>query len=396
MIKYYIDNCKHVSLFALIIKAGSLHEQKDKRGVSHLLEHMHAFVAQNISYDSVLEPVNYAYTNFNETVYIFIKRETECDNDFIIKCQNTIGAIFDKKFLTKDFFLKIKNDVLEEYKNTDFSKAICINRLFCNESYPIPIGELHCIKNLKYDDVILHHDKYYTANNAAFVIISNASEDFVIHSLYKKPDFDFLPFIKYISEKKNKKEDNSIWFLSKYKRSLDSVEQYVTDMLCLRLASDLLVETIHDYFGVFASGQIEILSKQWHIFKLCINFNNPIGLSVSCYSQKQVLANYRSPKLRFSRVSENRYKSLEQIIKNFTPASKLFDNIKAIFLQSLNDTPQYNDFQLLDEYINNFLFDEPVLSIDDELKYIYSSLKIINYDMVVEKFNVLLSNLVML
>ena len=373
----YIDNNEYLTLFALIIKAGSVYEQKDKSGISHFLEHMHAFVAQNIPYDNMaaLEPLNYAYTNFYETVYVFVKREVGNDTDFITRCRNTIGSIFNKNFLTEALFTKIKNDVLEEYKHTDFSKDSALKQLFYNEPYPLPIGELKCIQDLKYSDIISYHDKQYLIENAAVVVISNADKNFVIDSLsgqYANIKFDFLPFITSVPCKKfNINEDDSIYFLSKYKRVLESAEQYITDMLCLRFASDSLADIIYNYFiekniYVSASGLFEILSKHWHIFKLRINFNNPNEIP-AC---------------------------LEYIIKNFTLTNKTFEKIKTAFSQELTAHPQGNSFHLLDEYINNFLFDEPIFNINDEINYIQSSLKRINFDMVVKKFNAILLNLV--
>ncbi len=384
------------AMAALIIRAGSNNEKEDEQGIYHFLEHMNVHLMPWLPSikEETLEPIRYAYTNFNETVYVFMNLFKKYENHFITGCINTMKHILNRDFLSETLLPYVREDVLKEYEATDFNKAVAISRLFQSESYNItlPIGNITCIKRFNYNDLITHHNKLYLPENAAVVIIGgvNAQQtaDIIKNAFSARCESGYLikRLIKTVVMEQNfanteiesysYNEDNSrIYFLSKTKREWICLNKHIEDALCIHLAIDEIKLAAYNFLnekGITASeinGSVEIFSYDWYIIRLDIAFRTDTGF---------------------------KDRHLEQCIKRLKPELSIFNQVKIDFMRQIETSPHYDTYQLLGEYIEHYLYNEPIFDLNDEINHIYQAINKIDYDMVSERYREIISNLIVI
>ncbi len=140
------------AMAALIIRAGSNTEKSDEQGISHFLEHMNIHLMPwflSVK-EETLEPIRYAYTNFNETVYVFIDQFKKNNDEklFITGCINTMKHILNGDFISETLMPYVRDGVLKEYRATDFNKAVAIKRLYRSRTVTMSDGKTAHIMSL--------------------------------------------------------------------------------------------------------------------------------------------------------------------------------------------------------------------------------------------------------
>ena len=385
-------NCNE-AMAVLIIRAGSNNEKADEQGISHFLEHMNVHLMPWLPSvrEETLEPISYAYTNFNETVYIFIDRFKENENHFITGSINTIKHILNRDFLSETIMPYVREEVLKEYKVTDFSKAVAIRRLFLSDSYNVtlPVGNIDCIKSFTYYDLMKHHNKLYLPENAAVVIFSGVNSQQtagIIKNAFStrcESGHVIKNLIQTVITEQSRSHAGTescayneanpgIYFLSKTKREWICLSKYIEDALCIHLAIDAIKLAVHNYlnhrditaFDIY--GSVEVFSHDWYMVRLDIAFKTDTGIK-ECY--------------------------MEQQIKSLKSEISVFNQVKMDFIRLVETRPKHDTFQLLGEYIQHYLYKEPILDLDDEINHIYQVIHKINYDLVSGRFHEIISNL---
>ncbi len=125
---------------------------------------------------------------------------------------------------------------------------------------------------------------------------------------------------------------------------------------------------LHDR-GVYEfniDGSIEIFSHDWYMVRLGIVLKTDLGFN-GMY--------------------------LEEGIRGLKPEINILNQVKMDFIQLVGTSTKYDYFQLLNDYIQHYLYKEPILALDDEIKHIYQVIHKINYNMVSERFHEIISNL---
>lgn len=383
------------TMAALIIRAGSNNEKVDEQGISHFLEHMNVHLMPWLPSvkEEILEPIRYAYTNFNETVYVFVDRFKDNNNEklFITGCINTIKHILNGDFISETLMPYVREGVLKEYEATDFNKAVAIRRLFLTETYNVtlPIGNIDCIKCFTYYDLKSHHNKLYLPENAAVVILNglNTHQTAGIIKNAFPARYESGNVIKSLiqmvlteqgcthagTESCTYNEVNhGIYFLSKTKREWCYLSKHIEDALSIHLAIDAIKLAAHNYLNrrditaFDINGSVEVFSHDWYLVQLDIAFISGTRFN-ECY--------------------------LGQCIKSLTLEISIFTQVKIDFMRLVETRPMFDILQLLGEYIQHYLYKEPILDLDDEINHIYQAIDKINYDLVSERFHEIINNL---
>lgn len=374
------------AMAALIIRAGSNNEKADEQGISHFLEHMNVHLMPWLISvkEETLEPIHYAYTNFNETVYVFLNRFEEDENHFITGCINTMKHILNGNFLSEAIMPYVKEDVLKEYEATDFNKADAIKRLFLFDSYnaTLPIGDIECIKRFTYFDLMTHHNKLYLPENAAVVVLGctnlqqtidiikdtfslRRESNHVIKSLIRMATTEQSYSVAKTEYSKDNEVNCGIYFLSKTKREWICLNKHIEDALYIHLAIDAIkLKTYNllirkDITAFDVDGSVEVFTHDWYIVRLDITLKTDT---------------------RFNELD------LGQCIKRLKPDISIFNQVKMDFMELLGTYPKYDTMQLLGEYIQHYLYKEPIIDIDDEINYLHQAIHKINYYLFSERF----------
>lgn len=187
-VTYYIRansfDAKKASL-RLAVKAGSIHEEEDQRGMAHFIEHM-VFRGTKSFKDG--EAIKYlesvgasfgahtnAYTTFNETVYLLdlpLSEKNVLENAIQILSEFAFEATFEPSLIEIE-----KGVVLDELRRLQSSsqkreQQMLLKEVFEKSLYSIrfPIGLEDKINNFDQESLINFYKKWYTPSNLAIII----------------------------------------------------------------------------------------------------------------------------------------------------------------------------------------------------------------------------------
>ena len=174
---YYIRSIPGFSgrvSMALIIKAGSMFESANERGVAHLLEHVQMDFHKTAMHPNI-EFRAKAHTDFHETTF-----HLDCNNDFktIGKCLEILGRIYKGKYLREEAFIGAKEDVLCEIirdeslnaKNRQLFSILLNGSSYLNS---MAISDIESVNRLTYDDVTTFYDKWYVPCLSAVSLVGD-------------------------------------------------------------------------------------------------------------------------------------------------------------------------------------------------------------------------------
>ncbi len=176
----------------LIVKAGSIHEEEHQRGLAHFLEHMLFRGSENFADWEVINflesigaqfgPDTNAYTSFDRTVYqleIPLEKEGVLEKGVLI-CSDWAGRASIKDELVE----KERKVVADEY-NLNMKQATSrqfrkiFERFLGNSIYHHrwPIGLKEVILNCDPQSIRDFYNKWYTPDRMAFVVVGDIDED---------------------------------------------------------------------------------------------------------------------------------------------------------------------------------------------------------------------------
>ena len=188
---------------ALAVKAGSVHEEEDQRGLAHFVEHMafngtERFAKQEIvnyieSIGSTFGPDLNAYTSFDETLY-FLEIPTDdpeiTETAFQILSDWAYAISFDPEEVELE-----RGVVLEEWRlSQGFNSRLqdnLLSLLFGSSRYAdrAPIGLTEIIENAPRERLVEYYERWYRPDLMAVVAVG----DFDVEDIEAKVKQHFAP-----------------------------------------------------------------------------------------------------------------------------------------------------------------------------------------------------------
>jgi predicted Zn-dependent peptidase len=208
------------------VGAGSMYENKNNNGISHLIEHMMFKGTKNRTAANIAEEIDTmggqinAFTTkectcyYTKTTSYFFEKSLEILSDMMFNSE------FDEEELRKE-----KKVILEEIFMYDDSPEDYVHELLTkiafegnSISYPI-LGDVNSVNGIERDAIIKYIEEYYTADNIVISIVGNVSKE-VVKNLCEKY---FMGF-KHNHEKIP--YDNSYEYHSKKEGVHKNIEQF--------------------------------------------------------------------------------------------------------------------------------------------------------------------------
>ncbi|MDR2457118.1 MAG: insulinase family protein [Clostridiales Family XIII bacterium] len=178
--------------FACFFNVGSVDENDDNNGISHLIEHMFFKGTKKRTYKDIADDVDKiggsinAFTSKELTCYYIKTLKDEAENAIEIISDIVSNSIILKKELNKE-----KKVILEEMKMTeDYPDELAHEKLseflFNGTAYEKPIiGYRKTIQNQTREKILAYIKKFYTAENLLITCFGNFNEKKIINSLEK-------------------------------------------------------------------------------------------------------------------------------------------------------------------------------------------------------------------
>jgi len=217
----YDNNNDKLTTIRIFFKVGSITEQENEAGISHLIEHLIFKGSKNTEFNTSYKLSRYfdergafinAYTDKDATCY-YVKGNSDYAHDLI----NGLGHILKEPNFHKADFLKEKNVVLEELRgdndDPEFKIYKMIEEIVYKEhklSRPI-IGSIDTIKSITLEQVKKYYEQYYCIENMVISVCSDLSFSTIKNYINSSPFLNFnksciieekqTPFIPSIQEK---------------------------------------------------------------------------------------------------------------------------------------------------------------------------------------------------
>lgn len=369
----------------LAIKAGSVLEDEDQRGVAHLIEHMAFNGTEHFAKNELIDyfesigmsfgPEVNAYTGFDETVYML---EIPSDDPAMLQTALLVlrdwatSLTFDQEELDKE-----RDVVLEEWRLGRGARGRTQDKqipfLFNGSKYAsrLPIGKPEVIKNITRDRVIDFYKKWYRPENMSVVLVGDADTEKMCAAI--QSTLETIPLTKEIQKtpkfsiSKQKKPavmiirdpeitNTTVKIMEQEEvaliKSENDLRKYITQEIALSIFNNRLSEKT-----LVAQPQILYAQAGTQRIVRPANFNY-LFLVPSIGNMFPAL--------------EQLYEELERIKKlGITPSE--FKREKQAILDGIEqqwiERNKQSSASLADQLIGEELFDEPMLSIQDRYDY---------------------------
>ena len=394
---YYVNNPADVytgARVALVVKAGANNEQTSERGLSHFVEHMTINTMLHPSLDGVacFEAIDYAYTSFHETVYVFTSDAHSDENNeedmllFVERCIQTIKQILDGTLLMEKSLPQVRCDVIHECKQSDVGKAKALHTIFECENIRanLPVGYVDRIESFCFSDVQNYHKTWYLTENAGIIILGNIStiqvEEIISRTWFPEcfiprfPQPNAAPeqLIQNVSTVTNDTDAASIFLqlLSKEKRKAVCsrsqkevcIDEQIEALIALHIVMQIVEGTINDYFA----------DRDVDCHTLCC-FAEPFS-----YDWYMVRFEFQLAARGFDVNQLTSWIQTHQLTKPLYEKAKNEFYSCVIERAQLYQTPSLSC--MMDECIQNFVYDEPILCTEGEIKHISQYMKNDTFD----------------
>ncbi|MBZ9626342.1 insulinase family protein [Clostridium sp. FP2] len=377
---YYLSKNKfkkNAQLF-LIIKAGSINENKKENGIAHLLEHMclsyekycndGEFLKNNLIN---IEPNQFdysGYTDFDKTVLCIKSRENNCYTIMDGIC--ILSEIVKGNILKEDIFETIKRDVIDEcnhFREENLLKEKMVSFLTNNKITNLPMGNIDDISNMKFQDLLRFHNENFIPSEVGIIIQGNIN-------LIKTQEFISGKFDSIKDNKKIREEKHNIKHSSNDR------------LLILNERKNKFIEI--KFFYKFSSAELTIKDKLIKYF-----FENMIKNYVGCkfelynlnikrlvcsdkiikHDFKFFILSYTIDKIKDSvEYFTNIINELKKNGFNKTEYQLEKNKLKNIMKQIYNESTIPSVDEIYESYFYNFLYNEPIFQIKKDYDLILS------------------------
>jgi len=409
-IKYYIrQNSKPEKRveFRLALNAGSILEDEDQQGLAHFIEHMCFNGSEDFDKNELVSYLEMsgvdfgadlnAYTSFDETVYMFqmpSDRQGLIDSGFMVLENWAHKVSFENEEIDKE-----RGVVKEEWRlglgAQDRMMKIYIPILFDGSQYAnrLPIGKMDIIDTAHYDVVKRFYNDWYRPDLMAVVVVGDID-----------PAYAEKQIKKHFSKIKNPKDErprtefgipendkplvaiatdpeatmNMAVLLFKHKKAITETNANYREKLLL----DLYVQMMNARF-------FEITQKpDAPIIYSGADYGGFIGRAIDTYSLYAVPKENKTNEAVALLIEEN------QRVKQFGFTPDELKRQKAQMISGLEKALQEKDKtesrKFVQEYLNNFLEQEPFPGIDYEVSLSKSLIP----DIKIEEINALAKQLI--
>ena len=379
---------EHVASFYIAQKVGSINENEDQRGLAHLLEHL-AFNGTEHFKDNTLQEylqsigVEYgrnlnAYTSIDKTVYFFTDvpttRPTAVDSCMLILKDWSNGISLTQKAIDDE-----RDVVHNEYRMRMVGQQRMIERslprLYQNEKYGfrMPIGLMSVIDGCNPETLRDYYRKWYRPDNQAIIVVGDVDVDHIeaqIKTLFAdiKVPADAAKVIPeqvspndtaiYVVDKDKEQQFDLFLINMKHKAIPDEMKvnmdyllmKYMDNALTLMLNtrfSEKAQEPDCPYLQAVGDNGDYLMSRTCGAFTLT-------GLA----KEGQVKEAYAAVLREAKRAHDFGFTATEY--------QRARDEIKSQIEKSLANKDKMKNEQFTTQYVDHFIANEPIPSIEDE------------------------------
>lgn len=372
---------------ALVVKTGSLMEDSSENGIAHFTEHM--CIYNELSDKEQKMDVNddsfQGHTNFEETTYYL-----KCYKNEICEKLKKIKNILLGSNIKDSTIEEVRRGLVEEINKdtlrveTKLRKKIIpvITNGQISSRY-FPIGELINIKSINCDSIRKFHNKWYKPANASIIIVGNIDKEHVkklILQYFSEIDSERCIYKERVSGKccrNTKILINTFNEIHNYELQIyfpTAISKYscIND-LYKNIIEYFKLKFIEYYFAkYFVNNKIEFIDIKFRFERLTSKF---------CFNVFQC---------RFKDNFNISLKAVFEIIKK-TNLNGITENdfvqYKNVFIKELENSFKNRKLVhnkiLVYECVDNFLYGDPILSLEYEYNFIVSSIEKFQY----KKFN---------
>jgi zinc protease len=370
----------------LAIKAGSILEDEDQQGLAHFTEHMafngsrHFKKNELVSY---LQSIGVefgadlnAYTGFDETVYILpipIDKAENLEKGFLVLEDWASGVLFDKKEIENE-----RGVVLEEERRgkgaDERMNKVALPHILQGSRYAdrLPIGKTEILKTFKPESIKRFYSDWYRPDLMAVVIVGDidpAAAESLIRKHFEKLKNPAKPRTREyakvpprtLSEGLVVTDDEAtnhilqIFYSTKVSTASATVGDYRRDIIenlsgqLLNLRMQELTQKANPPFLFGGGGESEFVHGYESYFAIAAVGKAGVVPAIEAL----IVENERARKFGFTAAE------LDRVKKSF------FRRME----QQYNEREKTESADHAEEYLRNFLSDEPIPGIENEFAY---------------------------
>lgn len=370
----------------LVVKTGSIMEDDDQQGLAHFTEHMAFNGSKNFKKNdliSFLQSIGVefgadlnAYTSFDETVYILpipTDKPENLEKGFLVLEDWASTVAFENAEIDKERGVVLEESRLGKGANDRMNKVI-FPKMFEGSKYAnrLPIGKDDILKSFKYDAIKRFYKDWYRPNLMAVVVVGDI--DPIEAEKKIKSHFEKL---------KNPSKEKPRTFADVPSRQT-SEGLVVTDkeatnhfvQIYYSYKKDKTETTIGDYRNSIVQGLFSVMLSQ-RTQELTQKANPPFVFGGSnmggfvhgyeVFSSFAVLSKAGVEPAVNALIQEN------ERAKKFGFTAPELDRAKKSLLRNMerayNEREKTESENYADEYIRNFLEQEPIPGIENEYNY---------------------------
>lgn len=370
----------------LAIKAGSILEDEDQQGLAHFTEHMafngsrHFKKNELVSY---LQSIGVefgadlnAYTGFDETVYILpipIDKPENLDKGFLVLEDWASGVLFDKKEIENE-----RGVVLEEERRgkgaDERMNKVALPHILQGSRYAerLPIGKTDILKTFKPESIKRFYSDWYRPDLMAVVVVGDiepsAAESLIRKHFEKLKNPAKSRSREYAQVPPRPKSEGlvvtddeatnhilQIFYSTKVSKASATVGDYRRDIIenlsgqLLNLRMQELTQKANPPFLFGGGGESEFVHGYESYFAIAAVGKAGVVPAIEAL----IVENERARKFGFAAAELDRAK------KSFFRGME----------QQYNEREKTESADHADEYLRNFLSDEPIPGIENEFAY---------------------------
>lgn len=370
----------------LVVKAGSILEDDDQQGLAHFTEHMAFNGSKNFKKNdlvSFLQSIGVefgadlnAYTSFDETVYILpipLDKKENLDKGFLVLEDWASTVAFDNAEIDKERGVVLEESRLGKGANDRMNKVI-YPKLFEGSKYAerLPIGKEDILKNFKYDVIKRFYKDWYRPDLMAVVVVGDldpAEAEKMIKTHFEKLKNPAKPRPRTYSTIESRKTSEGLVVTDK--EATNHILQILYSNKIAKpevLVGDYRNQIVKGLFSAMLSQRMQELTQKQnppYIF----GGSNLGGFvhGYEVYSSFAVVSKAGAEPAISAVIQENERARRFGFTANELERTKksMLRNIE----RSYNERDKSESKNYADEYIRNFLEQEPLPGIENEFNY---------------------------
>ena len=370
----------------LVVKAGSILEDDDQQGLAHFTEHMAFNGSKNFKKNdlvSFLQSIGVefgadlnAYTSFDETVYILpipLDKKENLDKGFLVLEDWASTVAFDNAEIDKERGVVLEESRLGKGANDRMNKVI-YPKLFEGSKYAerLPIGKEDILKNFKYDVIKRFYKDWYRPDLMAVVVVGDldpAEAEKMIKTHFEKLKNPAKPRPRTYSTIESRKTSEGLVVTDK--EATNHILQILYSNKIAKpevLVGDYRNQIVKGLFSAMLSQRMQELTQKPnppYIF----GGSNLGGFvhGYEVYSSFAVVSKAGAEPAISAVIQENERARRFGFTANELARTKksMLRNIE----RSYNERDKSESKNYADEYIRNFLEQEPLPGIENEFSY---------------------------